>query len=77
MRTGTILSYNKKIKQGVIKDANGQKIRFLNANDKVVYKAFEVVRFEIAFVNSHLRAINIDPVIDGIGNRLNLEIRTN
>ena len=76
MRTGVVISYNKNVRQGMIKDGNSQKINFFNEDVKVVYHQLDIIRFEIASVNGRLMAINISPVIDNGGNRVSLATET-
>lgn len=70
MRTGIVLSYNISIRCGFIKDNNGQKIRFYNQDPFIVFKRFDVVRFDIAYQSVCLMAVNIMPVLDTRGNKM-------
>lgn len=69
MRTGIVLSYNTGIRCGFIKDNNGQKIRFYNQDPFVVFKRFDVVRFDISFQSVCLMAVNLMPVLDSTGKK--------
>jgi len=58
MRTGIVLSYNKEVKYGFIKDLNGQKIRFYN-EDEMDYCAGDIVQFKIGVMKNRPLAINV------------------
>ena len=59
MRTGVVLSYNKEVKCGFIKDLNGQKIRFYNEDEKILYGIGDIVHFKIGVVKNRPIAINV------------------
>lgn len=73
MRTGVIISYNQKVRLGIIKDSNSQKIRFFNENEKVIYKRLDSVTFEIAFVDASLMAVEIVLVTSHKFDKTNVE----
>jgi len=77
MRTGIVISYNPPVRFGLIKDCNGQKIRFFNDDQNWVFRRFDVVRFSVAYLDAGLRAVNVTAVIDAQGNSVSLAIRIN
>jgi len=74
MRTGTIIAFNTKVRTGIIKDVNAQKLRFYLEDDRKIFKRFEVVKFNISFVNGGLHAVNIIHVLDEKGKPVSLKI---
>lgn len=71
-RLGIILSYNSLSGYGIIKDKNGQKIRFHNEDNRIVYNRFEVVQFCIGMVNNRLVALEIIKIPDSEGKTMSL-----
>ncbi len=67
MRTGVVISYNTKVSHGNIKDSNGQKIQFHLEDVHETLSRLDLVRFDIAFVNGSLRAVNISMIYDSNG----------
>lgn len=59
MRNGTILSYNKVIGVGVIRDSNQQHILFYYGITSVIPVRGSAVRFEIQLQNGALVAVNL------------------
>ncbi|QPH39343.1 hypothetical protein [Pedobacter endophyticus] len=59
MRTGHIISYNKKAGVGCIKNVNNQRIRFFSDDLLVHAHTGDAVSFDISFRNGSLVAINI------------------
>lgn len=59
MRKGIVLSYNKDVKYGFIKDLNGQRIRFYNENQSIIFKPGDLVHFAIGIVKKRPCAVNI------------------
>ena len=52
MRTGMVLSYNKEVKYGFIKDLNGQKIRFHNEDASTIFNIGDIVQFRIGLMKA-------------------------
>ncbi len=67
MRTGIVISYNKEEKQGLIKDNNGQNIKFYIEGNAETFEHLDVVKFNIAFISNSLRAVNVMHVLDRQG----------
>ncbi|WP_083837973.1 hypothetical protein [Pedobacter agri] len=67
MRTGIVIAYNSKVKIGIIKDSNGQKIRFYLEGVAITFRRFDVVQFNISFIAGSLRAIDVIHVLDRNG----------
>ncbi|QPH41266.1 cold-shock protein [Pedobacter endophyticus] len=59
MRTGTIIAYNKKVGVGLIKDSNGQHIKFFETDSDSLPARGAAVTFDIGFRNRALAAINV------------------
>ena len=59
MRKGIVLSYNKDVKYGFIRDLNGQKIRFYNDDDLVILNVGDLVQFAIGVIKNRPCAVNI------------------
>lgn len=59
MRTGIILSFNKLASVGVLKDVNGQTIKFYANEAELILARGENVSFDIAFRNRGLVAVNL------------------
>jgi len=59
MRTGHILSYNKKVGIGFIKTNNNQRIKFFSDDSLASPHVGDAVSFDISFRNGSLIAINI------------------
>lgn len=59
MRTGMVLSYNKEIKYGFIKDLNGQKIRFHNEDVSIIFNIGDIVQFRIGLMKNRPLAVNV------------------
>ncbi|RZK55615.1 MAG: hypothetical protein EOO87_07460 [Pedobacter sp.] len=59
MRKGIVLSYNKDVKYGFIKDLNGQKIRFYKDDDSIILNVGDLVQFAIGVIKNRPCAVNI------------------
>lgn len=59
MRKGIILSYNKVVGIGVIRDSNYQHILFYHGITSVIPVRGSLVSFEIQFQNGTLAAVNV------------------
>lgn len=59
MRTGVVLSYNKEVKYGFIKDLNGQKIRFYNEDETMTFSIGDIVQFKIGVIKNRPMAVGI------------------
>lgn len=58
MRSGTVVSYNSKVKVGFIRDENGEKIKFFNANHQFIVVGMNV-SFNLSFTSNGLMATSI------------------
>ncbi|MCX3264870.1 hypothetical protein [Pedobacter agri] len=59
MRKGIVLSYNKVVKYGFIKDLNGQKIRFYNEDGLIILNVGDLVQFAIGIIKNRPCAVKI------------------
>lgn len=59
MRKGIVLSYNKDVKYGFIKDLNGQRIRFYNDDNSIILNVGNLVQFAIGIIKNRPCAVNI------------------
>lgn len=59
MRKGIVLSYNHVVKYGFIKDLNGQKIRFYNEDDLIIFIVGDLVQFAIGVIKNRACAVNV------------------
>ncbi|MCX3267458.1 hypothetical protein [Pedobacter agri] len=74
MRTGIVIAYNRKVKIGVIKDSNEQRIRFYSEDVTNTFQRFDVVQFDIAFIARSLRAVNVVHVLDRQGKPVRMTV---
>ncbi len=63
MRTGKILSFNKKAGIGLIEDENGERIKFFAESAESIPERGDVVSFEIAFNSRSLTAVNVATLV--------------
>ncbi|MDQ1142856.1 hypothetical protein [Pedobacter agri] len=74
MRTGIVIAYNRKVKIGVIKDSNEQRIRFYSEGVTNTFQLLDVVQFDIAFIARSLRAVNVVHVLDRQGKPVRMTV---
>ncbi|UKT66025.1 hypothetical protein [Pedobacter mucosus] len=67
MRLGIIISLNKTIGIGIIKDLNGGKIRFHVESADTPFFVHDLVSYEIYVIESGLFAVNLNLVIAEYG----------
>lgn len=67
IRQGIIISFNKKIGVGFIKDANGQKIRFHAESTSMKFAVNDLVGYVIGMVKTGLVALNITLITSKFG----------
>ncbi|RZK19824.1 MAG: hypothetical protein EOO86_06515 [Pedobacter sp.] len=77
MRKGIVLSYNKSVKSGFIKDLSGQRIRFYNEDLNVGFKPNDLVAFNVSVVKGAIVAVNIILILNKNGKTVSSRHNTN